>query len=79
VAGYTLNSLTAVVAKSNGTVTSTVTFSASIPTVFLGLIGHSTMTLGGVSTSTANMPLHVDFYLLLDNSPARTLPLAKTP
>jgi hypothetical protein len=78
-AGYTLNSVTAVVAKSNGTVTSTVTFSASVPTVFLGLIGYSTMTLGGVSTSTANMPLYVDFYLLLDNSPARTLPLAKTP
>jgi hypothetical protein len=38
--------------------------------VFLGLIGYSTMTLGGVSTSTANMPLYVDFYLLLDNSPS---------
>ena len=28
------------------------------------------MTLGGVSTSTANMPLYIDFYLLLDNSPS---------
>jgi Flp pilus assembly protein TadG len=68
--GYTLNSVTPVVTKSNGTVTSTVTFSASIPTVFLGLIGYNSMTLGGVSTSTANMPLYVDFYLLLDNSPS---------
>jgi hypothetical protein len=68
--GLTLNSVNAMVAKSNGTVTSSVTFSASIPTVFLGLIGYSTMTLGGVSTSTANMPLYVDFYLLLDNSPS---------
>jgi hypothetical protein len=68
--GYTLNSVTPVVTKSNGTVTSTVTFSASIPTVFLGLIGYNSMTLGGVSTSTANMPLYVDFCLLLDNSPS---------
>jgi hypothetical protein len=68
--GLTLNSVNATVAKSNGTMTSSVTFSASIPTMFLGLIGYSTMTLGGVSTSTANMPLYVDFYLLLDNSPS---------
>jgi Flp pilus assembly protein TadG len=70
VTGYTLNSVTAVVAKANSAVTSTVSFSANVPTMFLGVMGKSTMTVTGTSTSTANMPLFIDFYLLLDNSPS---------
>jgi hypothetical protein len=70
VGGFTLTSMKPAVAKSNGTVTSTITFSASLPTIFLGVIGQSSMTVGGSSTSTANMPLYIDFYLLLDNSPS---------
>jgi Flp pilus assembly protein TadG len=70
VSGYTLNSMTPVVQKLNGTVTSTVTFSATVPVMFLGVMGKSAMTIGGTSTSTANMPLYIDFYLLLDNSPS---------
>ena len=70
VTGYTLNSVTPVVQKLNGTVTSTVTFSATVPVMFLGVMGKSVMTIGGTSTSTANMPLYIDFYLLLDNSPS---------
>jgi hypothetical protein len=38
--------------------------------MFLGVMGKSTMTVTGTSTSTANMPLFIDFYLLLDNSPS---------
>lgn len=70
VAGYTLNSMAAVVAKSGCAVTSTTQFSAQVPTVFLGVMGKSTMTVTGTSTSTANMPLYIDFYLLLDNTPS---------
>lgn len=70
VGGFTLDSMTPTVAKSNGTVTSTITFSATLPTVFLGVMGKSAMTVTGTSTSTANMPLYIDFYLLLDNSPS---------
>jgi Flp pilus assembly protein TadG len=66
--GYTLNSVKPTVVKSGSKVTSTVAFNASINTMFLGVIGKSTMVLSGSSTSTANMPLYVDFYLLLDNS-----------
>jgi hypothetical protein len=51
-------------------VTSTVQFSATIPTTFLALVGQKTVTVNGTSTSTANMPQYVDFYLLLDNSPS---------
>jgi Flp pilus assembly protein TadG len=71
--GYTLNSMTPTVARSNGTVTATLQFSANIPTMFLGVMGKSTMTVTGSSTSTANMPLYIDFYLLLDNSPSMSV------
>ena len=70
VTGYTLNSMTPVVTKTASTVTSVVSFSADVPTMFLGVMGKSVMTVTGTSTSTANMPLFIDFYLLLDNSPS---------
>jgi Flp pilus assembly protein TadG len=68
--GYTLNSVTAAVTKTGATVRSTVQFSANVPTTFLGVMGKSAITVTGTSTSTASMPLYIDFYLLLDNSPS---------
>jgi len=70
VTGFTLNSVTATVAKASGALTSTVRFSATVPTTFLGVMGKSSLTVGGTSTSTASMPNYIDFYLLLDNSPS---------
>ena len=70
VTGYTLNSVTPVMTKTGSVITSTVQFSASVPTVFLGVMGKASMTLTGTSVATANMPLYIDFYLLLDNSPS---------
>jgi Flp pilus assembly protein TadG len=75
--GYTLGSVTPTVVKSGSTVTSTVTFTGSINTMFLGLIGKTALSMSGTSTSTATMPLYVDFYLLLDNSPS--MGVAATP
>jgi Flp pilus assembly protein TadG len=75
--GYTLNSVTPTVVKSGSTINSTVSFTATINTMFLGLIGKSALSMSGTSTSTANMPLYVDFYLLLDNSPS--MGVAATP
>ena len=77
VTGYTLNSRTPTVTKSGSLVTSTVAFSASVPTMFMGVMGRSAITVTGSSTSTANMPLYIDFYLLLDNSPS--MGVAATP
>jgi hypothetical protein len=54
-----------------------VTFSASINTMFLGVIGKTALSMSGTSTSTASMPLYIDFYLLLDNSPS--MGVAATP
>lgn len=70
VGGYTLNSVTPTVTKSGSTITSNVQFSANIATMFLGVMGKSSMNVGGASTSTVSMPLYIDFYLLLDNSPS---------
>ncbi|MCK1721192.1 TadE/TadG family type IV pilus assembly protein [Bradyrhizobium sp. 141] len=75
--GYTLDSLTSTVVKNGSTVTSTVAFSGSINTMFLGVIGKTALTASGTSTATASMPLYVDFYLLLDNSPS--MGVAATP
>jgi Flp pilus assembly protein TadG len=75
--GYTLNSVTPTVVKSGSTINATVSFTATINTMFLGLIGKTTLAVSGTSTSTANMPLYVDFYLLLDNSPS--MGVAATP
>jgi len=51
-------------------ITSTVTFSAEVPTMFLGVMNKSKMTVTGTSTSVSKMPQYIDFYLLLDNSPS---------
>lgn len=68
--GYTPGSVTPTVVKSGSTVTSTVTFGATVNTMFLGVIGKSALALSGTSSATASMPLYIDFYLLLDNSPS---------
>ena len=68
--GYTLNSATPTMNKVGSVITSQIQFSANISTMFMNVIGKSAMTVTGSSTATANMPLYVDFYLLLDNSPS---------
>jgi Flp pilus assembly protein TadG len=70
VTGYTLNSVTPTVTKSGTSLTSVVNFSADIPTSFMGVVGKTSLTVTGTSTSTANIPQYIDFYLLLDNSPS---------
>ncbi len=70
VTGYTLNSVTPAVSKTGMIVTSTVTFSAEVDTMFLGVMNKSKMTVTGSSTSVSKMPQYIDFYLLMDNSPS---------
>lgn len=72
--GYTLNSATPVVTKTGTKITSVVSFSASVPTTFLGLIGKKTLTIGGSSTSQASLPPYLDYYLMLDVSGSMGLP-----
>src|SRR3569832_1981968 len=75
--GYTLTNLTALVEKKNGIVTSTVSYTASVPTMFMNVVGIKSVTMSGSSTATATMPKYIDFYLMLDNSPS--MGVAATP
>ena len=74
VTGYTLNSMTPTVTKTGIKITSNVTFSADVPTTFLGVMGKSKMTVQGSSTSTVSLPPYLDFYLTLDVSGSMGLP-----
>jgi len=58
------------VAKSNGNVSSTVQFTAQVPTVFMGLFGKTSMAISGTSKASNSLPLYADFYVLLDNTPS---------
>jgi Flp pilus assembly protein TadG len=74
---YTLGNVTAKVVKSGTTVTSTIDFTASVPTHFMGLFGIKTVPVHGSSTATNGLPTFIDFYLLLDNTPS--MGVAATP
>ncbi len=63
VTGYSLDGMTATVAKRGDTVTSEVSFSAKVPTPFLRVIGWRFMTVTGTSTATAKLSRHIDIYV----------------
>jgi Flp pilus assembly protein TadG len=68
--------LTAVNATPRTSVTSvfvTVSYTATMKTSFLAVLGFDTLTFGGSSTSATDKPKFVNFYLLLDNSPSMGL------
>jgi hypothetical protein len=74
VAGYTMNSFIPAVTKTGIKLTSNIQFSADVPTMFLGVIGKSKMTVTGTSNSSASLPPYLDFYLMLDVSGSMGLP-----
>jgi Flp pilus assembly protein TadG len=68
--GYTLSNVAATVTKTGSTVTSVVNFTAQVPTHFMGLFGITTVSISGSSTAANSLPVFIDFYLLLDNTPS---------
>ena len=76
-AGYSLTGVTATVTKSGSTVTSVVSFTANVPTHFMGLFGYKSIPVRGSSTAANDLPLFIDFHLLLDNTPS--MGVAATP
>src|ERR1700719_2928245 len=74
ITGYTLVSLTSTVTKTGSLLASSVQYSASVPVVFMKIVGLTTLTIGGTSTSSASLPLYLDFYLMLDVSSSMGLP-----
>ncbi|MBB1090657.1 pilus assembly protein [Rhodopseudomonas palustris] len=58
------------VSENDGKRSAVSSFSSSVKTHFLDMIGYPTLAIGNRSTSTVSLPVYVDFYLLLDNSPS---------
>ncbi|UIK07317.1 TadE/TadG family type IV pilus assembly protein [Neorhizobium galegae] len=58
------------VAKNNGILTSRVSFSATLPTTFMTILGKDDITVSGNATAQYQTPSFLDFYMLLDNTPS---------
>ena len=50
--------------------TAVVTYTASVPTAFMGLVGINNIAIAGSSTAASAIPTYMDFYMLLDNTPS---------
>jgi len=74
VPGYTNLTVTSTVTKNRSMLTSNVAFTAHVPTVFLNIIGYQYLAINGNSSSSASLPLYLDFYLMLDVSGSMGLP-----
>ena len=62
------------VTMSGITVTAKVSFTAQVPTFFLGIIGYKDIALSGTSTASFNLPTYLNFYLMLDVSGSMSFP-----
>src|ERR1700716_2733321 len=74
ITGYTNLNRTSTVTKAGPKLTSLVEFSADVPVFFMQVIGYQKMTVTGSSSSSASLPLYLDFYLMLDVSGSMGLP-----
>jgi Flp pilus assembly protein TadG len=72
--GYNSPSRTGTVTKSGTTITAVLSYSAVVPTFFLGIIGHPNISITGSSTSSYTLPSYIDFYLMLDVSGSMGMP-----
>ena len=72
--GYTNLSSSATVALTGMTVAVQVTFSANVPTYFLGVIGYSRLAVSGTSSASYTLPTYINFYLMLDVSGSMSFP-----
>ncbi len=74
--GYTNLNPTATVSKTGMTVTATVSYTAQVPTYFIGVLGstYKDIAISGSSTATYTLPTYIDFYLMLDVSGSMSFP-----
>ncbi len=73
-AGYTSVSPTATVTLTGTTVTAVVSFSTTVSTYFMGIIGYPNITIGSSSTASYSLPTYINFYLMLDVSGSMSFP-----
>jgi len=72
--GYTNLTPTATVSLSGTRMTATVSFTARVPTYFMGVMGFSNTSISGSSTASYTMPTYINFYLMLDVSGSMSFP-----
>jgi Flp pilus assembly protein TadG len=58
------------VTKTANKLNSTVTFSATVPTTFMHVLGQDAITISGTATAEYQTASFMDFYILLDNTPS---------
>ena len=72
--GYTTPSPTANVTKTGTVITATLSFTAQVPTFFMGVLGYKNIAISGTSTSSYTLPTYIDFYLMIDVSGSMSFP-----
>ncbi len=72
--GYNGLSESSTVTKTGAVLNSVVTFSATVPVVFMKVLGYTTLTVSGTSKASSSLPPYLDFYLMLDVSGSMGLP-----
>jgi Flp pilus assembly protein TadG len=72
--GYTGATSSGSATKTGTTVTATISFSAHVPTYFLGIMGYSYLPVTGSSSSSYTLPGYIDFYMMLDVSGSMGFP-----
>jgi Flp pilus assembly protein TadG len=69
------NALTkATVTKTGVSLTATVAFNATVPTIFMNVVGFKSLTVAGSSSASSSLPMYLDFYVMLDVSGSMGLP-----
>lgn len=74
ISGYTNLNRSSTVTKTGIKLSSLVTFSADVPSIFMKVVGIQKVTVTGTSASSASLPPYLDFYLMLDVSESMGLP-----
>jgi Flp pilus assembly protein TadG len=74
----TVGNVSATVTDGTSGRTAVVNYTASKTNLFMGLFGIPTMTITGSSTAQAGLPVDINFYLLLDNSPSMNIAATTT-
>ena len=72
--GYSSVTPTATVAKNGQILTATVSFTAPVPTTFMGIVGFNNVTVSGTSTASYTLSTYIDFYMALDVSGSMGMP-----
>jgi Flp pilus assembly protein TadG len=71
---YNTLTVTPTVTKTGVNLTSTVTFTAKVPTTFMKVVGFQSLWVKGTSSASSSLPMYLDFYVMLDVSGSMGLP-----